>query len=143
MLEQRARVVASSTGVVWIEPVATGDCGACAGKGCAGRQVAERFGQGPRRYRVESSVSVSVGDHVLVGMPDGRLILSAFYLYGLPLILILAGALAGQAISAGELSAVLGAAAGGLIAASLHVFHPSRFDVGSSRVQYPLIVRRE
>lgn len=122
MLEQPARVVESSEAGVWVEPVAPSSCGVCAGQGCASRQLAEFFQRRTRCYQVQSSLPLSVGDHVVVGLPNGSLLRSVFLLYGLPLVLILAGAVIAQLWRPGDAAAVFGALVGGCVAWSLTVF---------------------
>lgn len=119
MLEQPARVIKSSEAGVWVEPVAPSGCGICAGHGCASRQLAEFFQRRPRRYRVQTSLALSVGDRVVVGLPEGSLLRSVFLLYGLPLVFILAGAAMAQLWRPGDAAAVTGALAGGALAWSL------------------------
>ena len=119
MLEQPARVIESSEAGVWVEPVAPSGCGVCAGQGCASRQLAEFFQRRPRRYQVQSSLALSVGDRVVVGLPEGSLLKSVFLLYGLPLVFILAGAAMAQLWRPGDAAAVTGALVGGTLAWSL------------------------
>ena len=116
MLEQPARVIESSEAGVWVEPDAPSGCGVCAGQGCASRQLAEFFQRRPRRYQVQSSFPISMGDHVVVGLPEGSLLRSVFLMYGVPLVLILAGASVAQLWRAGDAAAVSGALLGGCLA---------------------------
>ena len=123
MLEQRARVVHSSGDNVWVEAMAPEDCGVCEGQGCASRRLGELFQLRPRQYAVTSQLPVAPGDSVIVGIPDGIVLKTAFYLYGMPLGLIMTGALLFQAWFPGDLGAVMGSlmgmsAAGLLIASS-------------------------
>lgn len=119
MLEQPARVIESSETGIWVEPVAASGCAVCAGQGCASRQLAEFFQHRPRRYRVQSSLPLFVGDHVVVGLPEGSLLRSVFFIYGVPLICILSGAVLAQFLHPGDAAGVSGALVGGLIAWSL------------------------
>ena len=116
MLEQHARVVKSSAEGVWVEAIAPESCGICAGHGCASRQIVELFQRLPRRYRVESWPGLSVGDRVVVGVPEGSVIRSALYCYGLPLVLIMGGAVLAQMWAPGDPAAVAGAITGALMA---------------------------
>lgn len=139
MLEQHARVIENSAAGVWVEAVEPAGCGICAGQGCATRQLAELFQRSPRRYRVESHLRVSAGDRVIVGVPEGSLTRSALTLYGLPLVLILAGALFGQTLVPGDAAAVMGSVAGGLVAWGLAAFNPA----GRGTLPRPAVIRRE
>lgn len=116
MLEQPARVIESSEAGVWVEPVAPSGCGVCAGQGCASRQLAEFFQRRPRRYQVQTRLALSVGDRVIVGVPEGSVLSSVFLLYGLPLVFVLTGAAMAQLWRPGDAAAVTGALVGGALA---------------------------
>lgn len=116
MLEQRARVVHSSGQGIWVEAAEPDGCGVCEGQGCASRRLAELFQREPRQYSVESRLPVSPGDKVIVGIPEGSLLRSAIYLYGMPLMLILGGALLFQWWLPGDAGAVAGAVSGVFVA---------------------------
>ena len=139
MLEQHARVVESSREGVWVETVEPAACGICAGQGCSARQLTELFHQHPRRYRVEARLRLSAGDRVVVGVPEGSVLRSAFLLYGLPLVLILAGALLAGSLAPGDAAAILGASVGGLVA---WAFVSMTSAVRGVRYR-PIVVRRE
>ena len=139
MLEQPAYVIECSEAGVWVEPATPPGCTVCAGQGCASRQLVELFQHRPRRYRVESTLSLSVGDRVVVGLPEGSLLRSVFFLYGLPLIFILSGAVLAQLLRPGDAAGVSGALVGGLIAWSLTFIT----RVGRGVHSRPEILRRE
>ena len=139
MLEQHARVIESSQAGVWVEAVEPPGCNTCGGQGCSSRQIAELFQRGPRRYRVESSLGVSEGDRIIVGVPDGSVIRIALYMYGLPLLLILSGALLANVWFPGDAAAVVGAGFGGLVAWGLTALNLAR----SGAFYRPVVVRRE
>jgi sigma-E factor negative regulatory protein RseC len=64
---------------------------------------------------VDNVLHASTGERVVIGIPSGALWKSAFRLYGLPLLMLIAGGLAGQHAH-GDLGAVAGAAGGMLLA---------------------------
>ena len=136
MLEQHARVIQSSTEGLWVEAAQPAGCELCGGRGCASRQIAQLFQWTPRRYRLEPNLDLTAGDEIIVGVQEGSIFRSALYLYGLPILLILSGALIGQ-IVAGESAAIMGALMGTLGAWALTTFNPTR-DVMGSR---PTVIR--
>jgi len=138
MLEQVARVVQSSEQGVWVKPSEPQGCGVCAGQGCASRRIAELFQRVPRQYQVESPLPLSIGDHVIVGMPEGSVLRSALMLYGLPLILMLMGALLAQLWFAGDSGAVIGAVVG-LLTSGVLIIRTSRRHPASMR---PIVIGR-
>lgn len=138
MLEQHARVVHSSGEDVWVKATEPSACGVCAGQGCTSRRIAELFQRLPRQYQVESRFPVSPGDNVIVGMPEGSVLRSALYLYGMPLLLMMGGALLAQLGWAGDGGAVAGAVLGLLMAGALITVRPHS-TLTSVR---PVIIRR-
>lgn len=138
MLEQRARVVRSSGQGIWVEAVEPDGCGVCEGQGCASRRLAELFQRVPRQYSVESRLFVSPGDKVIVGIPEGSLLRSAIYLYGMPLMLILGGALLLQLWFPGDAGAVTGAVLGVFVAGGFLVLTSRQYRSACQ----PVVLRR-
>jgi len=135
MVEQTARVVRSGSDGVWVEAVEdTGGCGACGGKGCGARRLAEVFSAKSRNFRVDTTLTLQPGDRVVVGVPEGAVLAAAGRLYGVPLILMVSGAYLGQTLFSGDWSAVAGLLAGGLIGA---LFARSRHR------SFPVVLRQE
>jgi sigma-E factor negative regulatory protein RseC len=115
MVEQTAVVVRAESAGVWVEAVEpSSGCGACDGRGCGSRRLAEMFQRGARHFQVDSELALRVGDRVIVGIADGSVLRSAGRAYGVPLAGMLAGALLAQAVWPGDASAVAGLAAGGV-----------------------------
>ncbi len=139
MLEQHARVVKVSDEGIWVEAVEPSGCGTCGGQGCSTRQIAELFQRKPRHFRVAAEMALSAGERVVVGMPEGGVVRIALYVYGLPLLMILAGALLANIWVPGDLPAVAGAAAGGIAAWGLTVWLSKR---GKDTMR-PVVLRRE
>jgi sigma-E factor negative regulatory protein RseC len=107
-LEQQARVLSTEAGQAWVEPLSASECGTCHGGGCGSRHLAEVFQRGPRRYLADNSQQFQVGERVLVEIPEGDLLKSALWAYGLPLLMLILGAALGRAL-AGEAGGLLGA----------------------------------
>lgn len=134
MLEQTAEVVETASNGIWVHAVEPSGCGTCGGQGCASRRIAQLFQRKPRNFLVDCDLSLSPGDRVVVGIAHGSVLRSALRVYGLPLGLMLAGALLAQALQPGDVSAlaglVLGGAAGWLAARG-------------GRTERPVVLRRE
>ena len=113
MLEQSAQVTQTASGGVWVQAVEPSGCGTCGGQGCATRRISELFQRKPRHFQVDCDLSLSPGDRVVVGIAEGSVLKSALHAYGLPLALMLAGALLAQAIRPGDGPALLGLLLGG------------------------------
>lgn len=135
MLEQHAHIMKTEGGQAWVESRESGTCGSCGSGGCSTRRLADLFGRRERAFPVENILHAKVGERVIIGIPSGALWKSAFSLYGLPLILMFAGAVAGQHFG-GDLAALLGAGAGLIVAALWQ-----KLGV-SSRAFRPVMLRR-
>ena len=134
MLEQTAEVVKTASNGIWVHAVEPSGCGTCGGQGCASRRIAQLFQRKPRNFLVDCDLSLSPGDRVVVGIARGSVLRSALRVYGVPLGLMLGGALLAQAVHPGDASAlaglVLGGAAGWLVARG-------------GRTERPVVLRRE
>ncbi len=101
-------------------------CGGCqASDGCGTATLAKLWSGKRLRVRALSELSLQPGDEVVVGMADGVLLRGALLAYLLPVVLLLVGALLGQAAfaAAGEepvvLSGLLGLGLGFLVVRAL------------------------
>lgn len=113
MVEEQGRVVALADDGVWVETVRASSCQSCSARQGCGHSVLDRNAAGSRaRILVVTDRIVSVGDQVVVGIPEGALMKGALMVYLLPLVCLFAGALLGsRLIVAGQdLSALLGVA---------------------------------
>lgn len=134
MLEQTAEVTKSASDGVWVQAVEPSGCGTCGGQGCSTRRIAELFQRKPRQFQVDCDLSLSPGDRVVVGIADGSVLKSALRAYGLPLGLMLAGALLAQALQPGDGSALLGLLLGGCLGWLI---------ARGGRAPRPVVLRRE
>jgi sigma-E factor negative regulatory protein RseC len=92
-------------------------CGRCDSvKGCSSASLGKLFCSTPRRFRVINGLGARPGERVMLGVEDGAVMRSATAVYGLPLLLLLAGAAIGAALGDApgtrDLYALAGAAAG-------------------------------
>ena len=122
MIEERAVVAEAGAGYVWVEIQRRSACGSCqASDGCGTAALAKAWGVRSMRTRALSTLSLQPGDEVIVGLADGVLLRGALLAYLLPLVLLLAGAMLGQAAFAGAgeelvvLSGALGLGLGFLV----------------------------
>jgi sigma-E factor negative regulatory protein RseC len=134
MLEQTAEVMKTASDGVWVQAVEPSGCGTCAGQGCSSRRIAELFQRTPRQFLVDCDLSLSPGDRVVIGVAEGSVLSSALRAYGLPLGLMLAGALLAQAIQPGDGPALTGVLLGGVA---------GWLAVRGGRAARPVVLRRE
>lgn len=135
MLEQTAEVVkVTADGGVWVQAVEPSGCGTCGGQGCSSRRIAELFQRKPRHFLVDCDLALAPGERVVVGIAHGSVLKSALRLYGLPLGLMLAGALLAQAVKPGDGSGLAGLLLGGLA---------GWLAARGGRTQRPVVLKRE
>jgi sigma-E factor negative regulatory protein RseC len=134
MLEQTAEVMKTAADGIWVRAVEPSGCGTCGGQGCASRRIAEMFQRKPRLFLVDCDLSLSPGDRIVVGIANGSVLNSALRVYGLPLGLMLAGALLAQAIQPGDGPALVGMLLGGLV---------GWLVARGGRAVRPVVLRRE
>ncbi len=135
MLEQHAIVLKTEGGTAWVEARESGTCGSCGSGGCSTRRLADLFGRRERAFPVDNVLQAEAGERVVIGIPSGALWKSAFRLYGLPLALMLAGAMTGQHLH-GDPGALVGAAAGLALAVLAQRLQPL------TRAFLPIMLRR-
>lgn len=115
MLEQTAKVIKAAPDGVWVQAVEPSGCGTCGGQGCSSRRIAELFQRRPRHFLVDSDLELAPGERVVVGIAHGSVLKTALRLYGVPLVLMLAGAMLAQAVRPGDGAALAGVLLGGFL----------------------------
>lgn len=134
MLEQTAEVIKTASDGIWVRAVEPSGCGTCGGQGCSSRRIAELFQRKPRLFLVDCDLSLSPGDRVVVGIDHGSVLKSAWRAYGLPLSMMLAGALLAQAVRPGDGAALVGLLTGGVA---------GWLVTRNGRTARPVVLRRE
>lgn len=134
MLEQTAQVIRTAPDGVWVQAVEPSGCGTCGGEGCSSRRIAELFQRKPRHFLVDCDLALAPGERIVVGIANGSVLKSALRLYGLPLVLMLAGALLAQAVQPGDGPALAGMLLGGLA---------GWLAARGGQTQRPMVLRRE
>ncbi len=143
MIEETARVISVEGQQVLVETRRQSVCGQCSAQKACGTATLEKvLGQKRTQVSVLSRIDVSPGDEVVIGIQEAALVRGSFALYGLPLLLMLLGAVIGEAVilSRTELPAVMGALLG-LLAGLLFVALFSRRTHLEARYQ-PVILRK-
>ena len=131
MIEMRAIVIQLDGREASVQPVGTGGCGHCDSEGgCGSGTLTKVFcGDKPRQFKVRNEVNAGIGDEIQVSIPDGVLLRGAIKMYVLPLILLLAGGIAGAGLAGdgagGDAYAVVGAVLGLLLGFVLAKMSPT------------------
>ncbi|MEW5770663.1 MAG: SoxR reducing system RseC family protein [Pseudomonadota bacterium] len=120
MIETPARVTRTEGAAAWVVGEAPSSCGACGGKGCGSSVFNRVWHPDAQEYPVANPIGAQPGDAVVVGLPDGSLLLASTRAYLLPLLALLLGAGLGRLLGGdahGEPASALGGLIGLLLAA--------------------------
>jgi len=107
MLTETGRVVGIEADGIWVETIRRSTCGTCsAQKGC-GHGLLNRISEGKRGYvralpGDQSVEDYKVDDQVLISIPEEVILRGSFIAYILPLLSMLAGAMAASHFLAGQ-----------------------------------------
>ena len=112
MIEEEMRVTAVKEHVAWVEKASVSPCGSCR-EACAGSVAGKLFANRKLRFSVHATTPLSIGDRIVVGLPDSALIRASFLVYLLPLLGFFMGA-----FLAGEVAVWLNLAAHDLVSLS-------------------------
>lgn len=116
MIETRAVVTRSEGEYAYVEVnESAGGCGRCheAG-GCRNSLLTDAFGAQRRVFRIANTLHAAPGQAIVIGVEDRATLRAAVLAYGVPLVLLLAGASLGTAVAPAAQADV--AAAGGALA---------------------------
>lgn len=114
MLETQATVTHIENQTIYVKPLTNRSCQHCQGKGCGTYAIARLFCKQDESYRVENphSLSVSIGQHVTLVLPEGTLLKTAVIAYVIPLLFLLGGTFLGKMWTHQEGGALFGALLG-------------------------------
>lgn len=140
-MEEHGIVVKINADTVWIETIPRNRCRQCD----ANKHCGSEFKPSPHRFKLATSLSLQLGEEVVLGLPQQLILQSALLIYGLPLLNLFMFAAIYESVSkmgilpAGE-GGVMLAGFSGLIAGYLGV----KWLIRGKRYHYyqPVIVRR-
>ncbi len=101
---------------VEVDPVVSG-CGRCheAG-GCGSSLLTQSLRPAKfRLYRLPNCIGASVGDHVILSVPEGAVLRASLLAYLMPILLLIGGAALGMALDGQDSAALSGAGIGLLL----------------------------
>lgn len=114
MIDAQGTITALDGGYAIVRMDETG-CGRCHEEGgCGGNNLGQMFCSAPRTFRVLNPGNSTIGDRVTIVIASGTVRRSAVLAYGLPLLVLFAGALGGSVL-ADEVGAIVGAISGLLL----------------------------
>ena len=127
---ENAKVIAVESEYAWVETIQNSTCTTCSAKSACGQRLLNSVFKGKRHY-VKVSImhldeAVYVSDEVELTVDDNVILLGALWVYGLPLIFMLAGALMGSQyiyVPSPDLPAIAGTLLGSIIAFVIVAIH--------------------
>ncbi|MCF7983575.1 MAG: SoxR reducing system RseC family protein [Thiohalocapsa sp.] len=149
MIEQQAIVIACRNDVADVEAVRASSCGACSVNGACGTSLLDRvLGRRPLRLSVPNGIGARVGDRVIIGVPEAALLRAAVAAYLVPLLGLIAGAIAGQEVGmllGGEGAAAAASLLGGIggFAAALQWVRGHSHKLAEDPQYRAVLLRRE
>lgn len=110
MIEESVRVIKVDKEIVWVQAIQVSACGTCqAQKGC-GHSLLAKAGQKEITIGVaRNDLSVKEGDVVVIGVPDQVVLRSSLFMYGTPLLTMIAVSLLLTFLGFSENSTIIGA----------------------------------
>lgn len=128
MIEQSARVLAVDSDAVQLRTEQQGGCNSCEVRGgCGTSFIAQWFPGRPEQRlvlpRQQCPASVQAGDTLVLGIPERHFSALTLWLYLVPLLGLIGGAMVGQSAGPGELLSVAGGLGGlviGLLVARIY-----------------------
>ncbi len=116
MIEERGRVVKVDPAFVWVETLRKSTCGKCqANKTCGHGLMSRMMPSRSHAYiRASNRYPLNEGDEVTVALPEHAVVSASFLVYLVPLLMLLAGAVAGSVMDLNE-PVVIGLSLAGLL----------------------------
>lgn len=99
MIEETALVVETEGEYAWVETQRRSSCGSCSVKGCGTGALSKILGKRSQRLRVLNPVDAKPGEEVVLGIREQDLLKGSLAVYIVPLLMMLAGALLGEALA--------------------------------------------
>lgn len=120
MIQENAIVLSVDKDVASLEIIRNKPCGLCGqSRGCGISIWGRFFGHRPNIFKAQNVVNASVDQIVIVGVEESALLWSSFAVYGIPLVLLILGAILGSTVffdaSHADRNTALGAVLGLLV----------------------------
>lgn len=132
MIFESGYVVSIDDDCVWVETRQTSACSGCSAKVGCGQGFLDSVFSGKRHYvkvALENfKEKIAINDQVEIAIPEHIMLLGSFWVYLLPLILMIAGAVLAQnwAQETGDIYSIIGAGVGLVVAGLMLRWHSLR-----------------
>ena len=108
MIEEAVRVVEQDGYYVWVETISNSTCNSCGSQSRCGTSVlSSLFKQRRNRLRVINGLNLQTGEQAILGMNEQDLVKAAFYVYMLPVLLMVVIGLVANAYGLGDNTVIL------------------------------------
>lgn len=127
-------------GRVWVETLRQSACDSCSAKSGCGHSALAKLGQNSVHMQAHCDIDVTVGDQVVVGVPEDIMVKSSLLAYLMPLLVMMVGVLLADSLWGRDLLTALAGISGlvlGFVFLRWH-FHRNQHD---ERYQ-PIVLRR-
>lgn len=103
MITESGKVVALAGNTAWVQTIRHSACQSCSARSSCGQRVlAAASGGRANQVQVLNTLSVSVGDHVTLGIARQALLQASLLAYGLPLVLMVAASMVANQAAPGS-----------------------------------------
>lgn len=143
MIEEQAVVISGAAGLATVEIERKVACGLCGQKrGCGNATWGKLLGHRTQSITAKNSIDAQVGEHVVLGIDERVFLRSVFYLYIVPLLGMLLGAILADVLLENEFYVIL-ATFSGLTAGFYLVKQYMRYraSVAGCSQQYAVVLR--
>ena len=89
MIEETGKVVAIEDGAVWVETIRQSTCQSCSAKSGCGQSALSKLGRNTVHLRAGTTQQFTVGDEVVIGVPEAVVVTSSLLAYLMPLVMAL------------------------------------------------------
>lgn len=116
MIEENAVVISINKDAASLEIIRNKPCGLCGqSRGCGISIWGKLFGHRPNIFEAKNTVNAKVDEVVVIGIEESALLWSSFAVYGIPLGLLILGAILGSTIFSDALHQDRNVAVGALL----------------------------
>jgi len=100
VIEETAQVVEMGEGFVLVETQRRSTCGSCAvNKGCGTAVLSKVLGRYRTRIKALNTLSLTIGDEVVIGIRENALLLGSLAIYMIPLLTMLLTGFLGERLA--------------------------------------------
>ena len=142
MIQENAIIVSVDQNVASLEIIRNKPCGLCGqSRGCGISIWGRLFGHRPNVFKAQNTVNASVNQIVVVGVEESALLWSSFAVYGIPLGLLILGAVLGSTVFCDALHADRSTGLGAVLGLFIgYVWLKGHHQVGTLDARYRPVI---